>query len=74
MEVMVKVPVDLFKALFDGWEGILKILIAAPIMYISVVVAIRIIGKRSTSQMNNFDWYRSTGCDWFADCFWYHSR
>ncbi len=56
MEVMVKAPVDLFKALFDGWEGILKILIAAPIMYISVVGAIRIIGKRSTSQMNNFDW------------------
>ena len=43
---------DLFKALFDGWEGILKILIAAPIMYIAVVGAIRIMGKRATSQMN----------------------
>ena len=47
---------DLLSALFDGWEGIIKICIAAPIMYISVVIAIRIIGKRSTSQMNNFDW------------------
>ena len=54
--VMVKAPVDWFEALFDGWEGIIKVLIAAPIMYISVVGAIRIIGKRSTSQMNNFDW------------------
>lgn len=47
---------DLLAALFDGWEGIIKICIAAPIMYVSVVVAIRIAGKRSTSQMNNFDW------------------
>lgn len=47
---------DLLAALFDGWEGIIKICIAAPIMYVSVVAAIRIAGKRSTSQMNNFDW------------------
>ena len=47
---------DLSTVLFDGWEGIFKILIAAPIMYIAVIGAIRIIGKRSTSQMNNFDW------------------
>ncbi|MEO1393999.1 MAG: YetF domain-containing protein [Cyanobacteria bacterium J06634_5] len=47
---------DLLSALFDGWEGIVKICIAAPIMYVFVVAAIRIVGKRSTSQMNNFDW------------------
>ncbi|MEM1256027.1 MAG: YetF domain-containing protein [Cyanobacteria bacterium P01_H01_bin.21] len=47
---------DLLSALFDGWEGIIKICIAAPIMYVFVVAAIRIVGKRSTSQMNNFDW------------------
>ncbi|MEM8810585.1 MAG: YetF domain-containing protein [Cyanobacteria bacterium P01_G01_bin.38] len=47
---------DLLAALFDGWEGIIKICIAAPIMYLAVVAAIRVAGKRSTSQMNNFDW------------------
>lgn len=47
---------DLFSALFDGWEGIVKICIAAPTMYVFVIAAIRITGKRSTSQMNNFDW------------------
>lgn len=47
---------DVLSALFDGWEGIVKICIAAPIMYVFVVAAIRIAGKRSTSQMNNFDW------------------
>lgn len=47
---------DLSSALFDGWEGIIKICIAAPLVYAFVVLAIRITGKRSTSQMNNFDW------------------
>lgn len=47
---------DLLSALFDGWEGIIKVCIAAPLMYSFVIAAIRIIGKRSTSQMNNFDW------------------
>lgn len=47
---------DLLSALFDGWTGIIKICIAAPVMYMFVVAAIRVVGKRSTSQMNNFDW------------------
>ncbi|MEM6353645.1 MAG: YetF domain-containing protein [Cyanobacteria bacterium P01_D01_bin.14] len=47
---------DVLAALFDGWSGIIKILIAAPVMYVAVIAAIRIVGKRSTSQMNNFDW------------------
>ena len=47
---------DLLSALFDGWEGLIKVLISAPIMYVGVIVSIRVIGKRSTSQMNNFDW------------------
>ncbi len=46
----------LLSALFDGWTGVVKIAITAPIMYFGVVIAIRIVGKRSTSQMNNFDW------------------
>jgi len=47
---------NLLTALFDGWEGIIKVCIAAPSMYAFVIIAIRITGKRSTSQMNNFDW------------------
>ncbi len=41
---------------FDGWDGLLRILITAPVMYAVVVVFVRLAGKRSTSQMNNFDW------------------
>ncbi|MEM7768968.1 MAG: YetF domain-containing protein [Cyanobacteria bacterium P01_A01_bin.37] len=47
---------NILAALFDGWEGVIKIAIATPIMYVAVITAIRIVGKRSTSQMNNFDW------------------
>ncbi|MGD1855446.1 MAG: DUF421 domain-containing protein [Leptolyngbyaceae cyanobacterium] len=47
---------DLLSALFDGWKGIIEVCISAIVIYIFVVVAIRIVGKRSTSQMNNFDW------------------
>ncbi len=40
----------------DAPMDIVKILVSAPIMYVAVVVFIRMSGKRSTSQMNNFDW------------------
>lgn len=47
------------------WESILlgadggrfiRILLAVPLLYVAVVGFIRVSGKRSTSQMNNFDW------------------
>lgn len=41
---------------FDGFGGLLRILIAAPTLYVCVIAFIRFSGKRSTSQMNNFDW------------------
>lgn len=41
---------------FDGWSGPLRAIIAAPVVYVGVVAFIRLSGKRSTSQMNNFDW------------------
>lgn len=41
---------------FDGWSGIIRIAITAPIVYVAVIIFIRISGKRSTSKMNNFDW------------------
>ena len=41
---------------FDGWGNIVSILICAPLLYLAVIGFIRLSGKRSTSQMNNFDW------------------
>lgn len=41
---------------FESWQEIWRILISAPIMYTAIVIFVRISGKRSTSQMNNFDW------------------
>lgn len=41
---------------YDGWQGLVRILITAPVVYLSIVVFIRVVGKRSTSQLNNFDW------------------
>ena len=41
---------------FDGWSGIIRIAITAPILYVAMILFIRISGKRSTSKMNNFDW------------------
>lgn len=41
---------------FDGWESVARVVACAPAVYALVVVAIRVSGKRSTSQMNNFDW------------------
>lgn len=43
-------------AIFDGWAGALRILVSVPILYVSVILFVRLTGKRATSQMNNFDW------------------
>ena len=42
--------------LFDGWEGLIDVLVCAPILYALVVLSVRLSGKRTTGQMNNFDW------------------
>lgn len=41
---------------FASWDNLLQVLIVTPIMYFSVIFFVRLTGKRSTSQMNNFDW------------------
>lgn len=41
---------------FDGWDNLERVLIATPILYMAVIAFVRLTGKRSTSQMNNFDW------------------
>ena len=42
--------------LFDGWQGLFEVLVSAPILYGLVVLFVRLSGKRTTGQMNNFDW------------------
>lgn len=44
------------KIFFIDNENVIRILATVPIMYISVILYIRILGKRSTSQLNSFDW------------------
>lgn len=41
---------------YDGLSGLIRTMTAVPFIYLTAVAAIRISGKRSTSQMNNFDW------------------
>ncbi len=42
--------------IYDGSDLLVKMLVSAPFLYAAVILFIRIAGKRSTSQMNNFDW------------------
>ncbi|MEE2878503.1 MAG: YetF domain-containing protein, partial [Pseudomonadota bacterium] len=42
--------------LLDQQSDLVRAIVSAPVMYITIVLLIRISGKRSTSQMNNFDW------------------
>ena len=44
------------KILFDHADNLLRIIISAPIIYFIVIIYIRLVGKRATSQMNSFDW------------------
>lgn len=46
---------------FDGLESLIRTVIPGALLYVAVVLAVRIFGKRSTSQMNNFDWIVTVG-------------
>ncbi len=41
---------------FRDVTGLIRVMMCALLTYISVVAFVRITGKRSTSQLNNFDW------------------
>ena len=47
---------DISAIFYDGWKDLVRIVLAAPAIYFTIIVFIRLAGKRSTSQMNNFDW------------------
>lgn len=40
---------------FDGWAGLLRILIVGPIAYAALVLLLRVGGKRTLTRMNAFD-------------------
>ncbi len=41
---------------FDSFYGLVRIVVVAVVFYVSFIAFMRLSGKRSTSQMNNFDW------------------
>ena len=41
---------------YDGWEPIVRTAIITPLAYAGLVVALRVAGKRTLSQLNVFDW------------------
>lgn len=41
---------------FDDFPNLLRIVISAPVIYFVVIANIKLMGKRTTSQMNSFDW------------------
>ncbi len=42
-------------ALFDGWDGILRIILVAPLSYFSLILFLRISGKRTLTKLSAFD-------------------
>lgn len=44
------------KLFYDNTQSLLRIIISAPLIYFLVIVYIKLMGKRTTSQLNSFDW------------------
>ena len=42
--------------LFIDFNSFFRILLSAPLLYLTIIIMVRISGKRTSSQMNNFDW------------------
>lgn len=40
---------------FDGWEGLIRVLVVGACAYVSLVALLRVSGKRTLSKMNAFD-------------------
>ena len=41
---------------FNNWNDIIDTALSAVLFYILIIVLVRVFGKRSTAQLNNFDW------------------
>lgn len=44
------------KLFYDNAENVVKMVVAGPVIYLMVIGYTRLLGKRTTSQLNNFDW------------------
>lgn len=42
--------------IFQGWDAVIRIVASAILIYLTIIVIIRLLGKRSTSKLNNYDW------------------
>ena len=42
-------------AIFNGWDGVLRILLIAPAAYLALILILRISGKRTLAKLNAFD-------------------
>ena len=42
-------------AIFDGWDGVLRILLIAPAAYVALILILRMSGKRTLAKLNAFD-------------------
>ena len=40
---------------FDGWTGLLRVLVVGTLAYAALVLLLRVTGKRTLSKMNAFD-------------------
>lgn len=40
---------------FDGWDSIIRVILAGVLAYVGLVVVLRISGNRTLSKMNSFD-------------------
>lgn len=45
----------LSQGLFDGWSGVVRVLVIAPAAYAALVLTLRLSGKRTLSKLNAFD-------------------
>lgn len=41
---------------FNSFNRLEDIILSATVIYLAIIVLVRVSGKRTTSQMNNFDW------------------
>ena len=42
-------------AIFNGWDGVLRILLIAPAAYVALILILRMSGKRTLAKLNAFD-------------------
>ena len=40
---------------FNGWEGLVRVVVVGPLAYVALVLLLRVSGKRTLSKMNAFD-------------------